>query len=378
MDLDSGFIRYFGDNKPDLRSQAEEAPGNKVLLDEMNLYASSDPDIRHRAAPLLFFMNQGNVSGGVITQFLGYGLIKTAHRVTQLHKGQSFTNFAYDCVLFRGDEDSDGREALDISWIDARRDAGQSDVETTSVAPRAWRLWVKRGVAALDDQRVRRVVLREDVWAYEDQVPPRDSPLGRVLDAVYQRYDMNYKHGFQALAALTTELVLAQSGLQYYEGWVTPVGPDGGVDFVQRLDLGRGFSSTKLVVLGQAKCRKPWPRSGNGVSAEELARVVARLRRGSIGAYVTTSFFTEVAQRELVTDEYPIVLIPGKRVAEAVEELRDTFDLSSFDEFFDWVDVVYQRMLAASRPSPWSITREAPMAMEPVLPRPAEGEIGPT
>ncbi|MGZ8599065.1 MAG: restriction endonuclease [Actinomycetota bacterium] len=366
VDLDSGFIRYFGDNKPELQLPSENAPGNKVLLSEMNLSASSERSDRLRAAPLLFFTNLGNASGGVMTQFLGFGLVRTAHRVTQLHKRRSFTNYAFDCVLFRGEEDAAGREALDVAWIDARRDSRVDDDDVVKFASRSWRLWLDQGALGLADPRVRRVVLRGDVQTYGDQVPPRDSNLGRVLDAVYRRYDGNYKHGFQALAALVTELVIGEPGLKYHEGWVTPVGPDGGVDFVQRVDLGRGFSSTKLVVLGQAKCRKPWPRATNNVSAEELARVVARLRRGWIGAYVTTSFFTEVAQREMLLDEYPIVLVPGQKVAEKTEELRDTLGYSTVDELLDWVDGAYQRMLGASRARPYDIITEASDAMAPV------------
>jgi hypothetical protein len=369
VDLDSGFIRYFGDNKPSLHRRAEDAPGNKVLLDEMNLYASNDAARRAQATPLIFFMNLGNAAGGARTQFLGFGIIRTAHRVTQLHKGRSFTNYAFDCVLFRGEESADGREALGFEWIDARRDSSLTDTMANVAAPRSWRNWVEDGADSLTRPGVRRVVLREDVESYDDQVPPRDTKLGKVLDVVYRRYDGNYKHGFQALAALTTKLVVGGQDLAYHEGWVTPVGPDGGVDFVQRLDLGRGFSSTPLVVLGQAKCRKPWPRTGNGVSAEELARVVARLRRGWIGSYVTTSFFTEVAQRELVADEYPIILIPGRRVALAVETMRDSLGFATVDILLDWVDEAYQRLVAASMARPSDIARESPEAMTPVMPR---------
>ena len=250
-----------------------------------------------------------------------------------------------------------------MSWIDARRDSKQTDAETAAVAPPSWRKWVTTGPSSLSNADVRRVVLRGDIQTYDEQVPDQNSRLGRVLETVYHRYDGNYKHGFQALAALATELVIAGPGLNYHGGWVTPVGPDGGVDFVQRLDLGRGFSSTKLVVLGQAKCRKPWPRATNGVSAEELARVVARLRRGWVGSYVTTSFFTEVAQREMVADEYPIVLIPGRRVAQAAEELRDTLGIGTVDGFLNWVDGAYQRMLGATRARPSDIVRESPQAM---------------
>ena len=368
VDLDAGFIRYFGDNKPELRKQAEQAPGNKVLLEEMNLYASSDILRRAQAAPLIFFMNLGNAAGGVLTQFLGFGVIRTAHRVTQLHKGESFTNYAFDCVLMRGQEDPEGREAFDFAWIDLRRESSVEDMQANQAAPPSWRRWVDVGAASLDSAGIRRVVLRGDVQTYEEQVPPAESHLGQVLQKVYARYEGNYKHGFQALAALATKLVVGEPGLNFHDGWVTPVGPDGGVDFVQRVDLGRGFSSTKLVILGQAKCRKPWPRATNGVSAEELARVVARLRRGWIGAYVTTSFFTEVAQREMAVDEYPIVLIPGRRVAQAAEALRDTLGLPTVEKLLDWVDDAYPRMLAASRARPSDIVREAPEAMSSVMP----------
>jgi hypothetical protein len=44
--------------------------------------------------------------------------------------------------------------------------------------------------------------------------------------------------------------------------------------------------------------------------------VVARLRRGYIGAYVTTGTFTDSAQQELVDDEYPILLVNGLRLAQ--------------------------------------------------------------
>lgn len=91
VDLETGFIRYFGDNKPELERPAELAPGNRILLDEMDRYASDDAGVRATAAPLLFFRNLGNKAGEPLTEFLGFGVIRTAHRVTQLHKGRSFS-----------------------------------------------------------------------------------------------------------------------------------------------------------------------------------------------------------------------------------------------------------------------------------------------
>jgi Restriction endonuclease AspBHI N-terminal/Restriction endonuclease len=370
VDLDTGFIRYFGDNQPELHGPAESAPGNKALLNEIELYASDEINKRRAAAPLLFFRNLGSREGEPLTEFLGFGLIKAAHRITQLHKRKAFTNYAYDCILFNGHEDPDGEETLRLEWIDARRSGAAADEETLSLAPGSWRHWVQHGVASVDSPQVRRFVHRSPIWAYDDQMPPRDSSLGRTLQEIYDHYEVDYKHGFQALAALVSSRILGEPGLTYFRGWVTPIGPDGGVDFVQRMDLGTGLARTQLVILGQAKCKKPWTR-GSGVSAEELARVVARLRRGWIGSYVTTSFFTDAAQREQAVDKYPLTLISGQRVAEASEELRDELGFPKLQQFLGWVDNEYVEMVARSRPDPEDILRDFP-GRDPILPNRGE------
>ncbi|MFF2383072.1 hypothetical protein [Streptomyces sp. NPDC058108] len=55
------------------------------------------------------------------------------------------------------------------------------------------------------------------------------------------------------------------------------------------------------------------------ITAEQIARVVARLRRGWIGVYVTTGAYSEPAQTEMAEDQYPIVLVNGM---DLVNELR--------------------------------------------------------
>lgn len=139
-----------------------------------------------------------------------------------------------------------------------------------------------------------------------------------VIDAVYEHYSSD-PYGFEGLAALVTEKVLAPRCVR---GWITKRSGDGGIDFVERLDVGSGFSSAALVVLGQAKLRPP---ERGSVAGQDLARVVARLKRGWVGAFVTTAAFTRDAQAELISDEYPLVLMNGQRVAqELLKELAET------------------------------------------------------
>ena len=356
VDLDSGFIRYFGDNRPERKLPAEATEGNRALLRELDVYSSSERQNRLSAAPILFFRNLGSDEGAPFTQFLGFGLIKSAHRITQLYKGRTFTNYAYDCVLFEGDENDVGRQVLDVAWLDDRRDPALTDEEADARSPAAWKRWIEWGNEAVDARGVRRFVDRAHRLSQAEQLPSQNSHLATSLMTVYDRYEGNAKHGFQALAALATEQLLAQPSITYHRGWVTPVGPDGGVDFVQRIDLGSGLSQTRLVVLGQAKCKKPW---SSGVSAEELSRVVARLRRGWIGSFVTTSYFTDPAQREMVVDEYPVVLVAGLQLARIVEAMRDEKGFSSTTALLDWVEEEYLRLLRVARPHPSDILREA-------------------
>ena len=200
VDTVNGFIRYFGDNKPELRRPAETAPGNRVLLQEMDCAASNSLDERAMAAPLLFFRNLGSGDGAAITEFLGYGVIREAHRVTQLYKGATFSNYAFDCILFNGESDGEGREFVDMDWIDLRRQPTADSAACLAAAPNSWRRWARLGNMSLDRRDVRRFVLPHS-WPYEEQVPPEGSALGGVLKEIYERYDGNYKHGFQALAA---------------------------------------------------------------------------------------------------------------------------------------------------------------------------------
>ena len=95
------------------------------------------------------------------------------------------------------------------------------------------------------------------------------------------------------MAALVAERILNGTGGSYRTGWVTAAGSDGGVDFVGVLEVGSGFASRKLVVIGQAKCET----IGSPTAGLHIARTVARLKRGWIGIYVTTSFFSSRAQQ---------------------------------------------------------------------------------
>ena len=118
------------------------------------------------------------------------------------------------------------------------------------------------------------------------------------------------------------------------------------MDFVGRLDLGSGFSKVKVILLGQAKCENP----NKPTSGVHISRTVARLKRGWIGAYVTTSFFSEPMQREIIEDQYPLLMINGLELAREVLILLEKSGKHSLADYLDELDTEYLGRISARSP----------------------------
>jgi hypothetical protein len=305
FDPDNGHIRYFGDNKDPGKDPAK-APGNKALLAAFQSAHSHDPNQRAQTPPLLFFERKRK---GYLA-FQGFGVIQSVDLRTQWdNKNQrSFTNYVFDFTVFNMEAEHD---VFDWNWIRSRRDTRLSLRETNDQAPKSWQEWISKGANFLT--RARRRVSKLNIEKTQDQRPLPGSEEEAVLQEIYEYYE-GRKHEFEALAEVIAEKVIGARMPGYEKGWITAAGGDGGTDFVASVRLGSDFSSTRIIVLGQAKCvALNSPTHGN-----HIARTVARLKRGWVGVFVTTSYFSEPVQQEVIEDSYPIVLVHGKRIAEEV------------------------------------------------------------
>lgn len=311
FDVSRGHVRYFGDHKSNSRKPLGKTQGNSWLLEQFPAHLGSTRSERVKAVPLLLFraVSRDGASKGY-REFCGLGVLEAAERVVQWDpKLQlSYTNYVFDVAIL---ELAREEELLDWRWINDRRLHAPANPAATARAPESWRRWIDQGNAALP--ALRRRVARSRVLKRSEQQPPPASPEASVLAHVYKAFAKD-KHAFESLASRVAGRLLAAGGGTYFPGWITKAGGDQGIDFVSRVDLGSGPAQVRLVVLGQAKCVDP----GSSISAGDLARVVARLRRGWIGAFVTTGSFTDFAQKELQDDEYPLMLVDGLRLAEQV------------------------------------------------------------
>ncbi|MBW9205373.1 restriction endonuclease [Mumia sp. zg.B17] len=317
FDLDHGHVRYFGDHKPGTIGLPGATKGNRLLLEAARLHAGTSGAERLLAPPLLLFRSitvhragRAVVKGHV--EFCGAAIIERLEHVVQRdpETGRSFPNLALDLAVVSGGE----IDGVDLRWIDDRRDSDLTADQTLRHAPESWTRWVKQGRIAVPG--VRRRVLASSVKSSKDQQPSPGSPEDQVLQQVYAFFD-GRKHAFELLASKVAAEVLRESGARYREGWLSRSSGDGGVDFIGRIDMGSPAASTPVVALGQAKCILP----RSSISAEQVARVVARLRRGWIGVYVTTGSFSRSAQVEIIDDQYPVVLISGGTLATTIRRM---------------------------------------------------------
>lgn len=333
FDPDYGRIKYYGDNKSN-EVMANEAPGNALLLEMFMRYSAPSERERLQATPLIFFKRvdcDGRKKGNLM--FQGFGIIEGVELVTQFDPKLStpyFSNYVFNMCVFSMATEG---EVFSWDWINARRDPNVSDEEALSFAPKSWKTWVKEGSTGL--YKVRRNIATSKIIAEIEQRPIPGSHEERMLQRIYSYYT-NSKHVFELLALRVTQEIFEESGVAFHPGWITSKSGDRGIDFVARIDVSSQMSALKVAVLGQAKCEK-LDKPTNGL---HIARTVARLKRGWFGVYVTTSYFSKSVQLEVADDQYPIMLICGKKVVETVEKILFKNGMT-LDEFLISLDDDY-------------------------------------
>ena len=341
-DPDFGRVRYYGDNKS-CQTRPETKTGNKLLLEAFH-YHSSPIKLEkiNNAVPVLFFerVPHNGAQKGYL-KFQGYGVIESVELITQYDvKTQDgyFSNYVFDMCVFSLKEDN---EVFPWDWINARRDPTLSNQDTLKYAPTSWRRWINSG----DLSKVRRHVYTSEIVKTVDQEPKAGSKEEKTLHQIYQFFSERDRHAFELFAMRIAQEIFESTGANFQTGWVTQKSGDGGIDFVARSDIGNGLAKIKTVLIGQAKCES-LDVPTNGVS---IARTVSRLKRGWLGIYVTTSYFSTAVQKEVLDDQYPVMLINGLQIVKAAEAIifREGITL---EELMDDVLKSYTSMCKNRRP----------------------------
>lgn len=213
--------------------------------------------------------------------------------------------------------------------------------ETNKYAPKSWREWVKTGNIEANRRNVAKLKIVKTI----NQIPIKNSKEEKILNIVRNFYE-NKKNMFEILAMECVKFFLKESNIRYTEGKITKKSGDGGIDFILKINIGSGFEGLDIVVLGQAKCEK------SATSGKDIARTVARLKRGWIGAYVTTSYFSDPVQIEIIEDQYPLIKINGLKLAELIDRnvLEGSNDFEKLEKYLKILENGYNKKLSTRDP----------------------------
>ena len=319
---DEGYVYYNGDNQtPGLMPAGKQNSGNSTMEKLWPLYLSKEEEDRNLACPIVIFEQTKDVNGKKkgYRKFRGYGIV-TKVEIRQEYEPKTervFSNYLFEITLFEVPPDG-----LNWEWIYDRRN---KDIDLESCnrhAPKGWKDWVKNGFSAIE--RNRQKILHYEVTTTNQQREELSRLHKNILDQVTKHYPKSADKGrLEGLASLVASEYFGS--LNYERGWVTKHSGDMGVDFVGGLKIanqqaptppGTVLGNSKLVVIGQAKCRTAYESKNAEEDAKDIARVASRLHRGYLGIYVTTGVYKVSTQREVSIDKYPIILINGRQMAD--------------------------------------------------------------
>ncbi|TGN65394.1 hypothetical protein EXE59_16605 [Nocardioides eburneiflavus] len=77
---------------------------------------------------------------------------------------------------------------------------------------------------------------------------------------------------------------------------------------------------------------------------------MARLRRGWVGIFVTTGVFSKQAQVEVIDDQYPLVLVPGLKLAREVIRMAELSFEGDVGALLDTIVDSYEGEVTSRRP----------------------------
>ena len=334
-DPDNGTVIYYGDCKNNETNPAE-ASGNKILMEEWRKHSSNEKDERKKATPIVFFER---IKKGYL-QFHGVGILEKISLITQRGNESEFTNFEFEfCILDLSKENN----LLDWDWISDRCDKKLNIDVANKKAPESWKYWINNGNDKIG--KVKRHVLKTKIIKEKDQKTQNGSFEEKILNKIVKHYK-GKELRFELFALQITQLFFMDNNIKYLDGYITKGSGDKGIDFISRIDIGQDFSGIKLIVIGQAKCQN------STINSKDIARTIAKLKRNYVGVFVTNSIFSQQTQEEILEDQYPLIMINGKKIAELTNKyiLDSSRDLNKLQEYLDNLDEQYESYKSNIRP----------------------------
>ncbi len=311
IDLESGILTYYGDNRnPGSQILETKRKGNTILEWVFN---SLHANTRELIPPIFVFTKVGRgrdycFRGMAVPGAEGVPQTEDLVAVWKTKNDMRFQNYRAIFTI------------LDISrvprkWIDDMKIGAP-----TRSAPLPWINWIRTG----------RYQALKSVWTTQirsrGQQLPSDANGKAMIELIYKTFKEQphrFEHCSSAIFRLSDRNVLRID--------VTRPTKDGGRDAVGEYVIGQASNRIKIRFALEAKLYN----SNKSVGVKEVARLVSRLRQREFGVLVTTSFVATQAYQEILEDRHPIIIISAKDIVDIL--VRNGYQ--SEDQLRQWLSM---------------------------------------
>ena len=306
VDLSNAEIRYWGDAKSSNGKRIDEFKGNAVLRKIYDYLLGGEKAL---VPPILHFSKPR--SGQV--KFNGLCVLSKLEISWFDDHGTPIRNYHAHLTILDCEE-------VVIEWLHNRVSASTiSTIDDHANCPDSWRHYKKGNLKPID-------IWFKKIRAQSHQLPPEGSDDDHLLSQLVELDPYKFEKAIVSLFQQMSEIAHHVAG--------TRASKDGGFDFFGTFRLPRPLNY-EIAFRGEVKRYS----RGNSVDPRSVSRLVARLNRREYGIFVTTSYFTQQAQREVLADGYPVHLISGSDLVLILKHLRL---VSGGLINRDWLDAIEQ------------------------------------
>ncbi|MER9546131.1 restriction endonuclease [Mesorhizobium sp. M0437] len=295
LDRETGVFTYYGDNKKPGRELHDTGRDGNLILQRIFTASRQGAEGRAGVPPIFLFARAGTNRDQI---FLGLAVpgasdLDASEELVAIWRtadGSRFQNYRARFTVLDA-------AVISRAWIDTIV-SGKPD---ESLAPKAWRNWIRTG------RRLPLVASRSLEYRTRAEQLPKDRE-GEALIAVIREHFVDRPHSFEYCAAAITRLMMPDIATLD----VTRPSRDGGRDAVGQMRVGSGPSAILVDFALEAKCYTP----PNAVNVRDVSRLISRLRHRQFGILVTTSCVDLQAYKEIKEDGHPIVIIAATDIIE--------------------------------------------------------------
>lgn len=286
LDVQTGQFTYFGDNKtPGYDLHGTSRKGNIIFRDSFGAYHSGKRD----RVPPFFIFTKGDEGRDVVFKGLAVpgspGLAPTEDLIAiwKSRSGQRFQN--YQAVF----------TVLDVpvmprAWITDIRDGNT----LTGNCPGPWKGWVQHSIYT--PLRAEKAI----VYRKKEEQLRLNPAETRLIQAIYEHF-MGRPHDFERCAAELVKLM----DTNVVSCDVTRPWKDGGRDAVGKYRIGLEDNLIEVDFALEAKCYS----LTHGAGIRDTSRLISRLKYRQFGIFVTTSYISLSAYKELIEDQHPVIVV---------------------------------------------------------------------